>query len=291
MKNTLIYDFSRFDKALESLGNYLGIADVAINLYLSEYRDNYSVEGFLKNFNIKENKLLENELLLTALHVTTSNNECRDIIKYGLVDLQEAVTIDTLLNRYLEEQQINIIVEEKKVKYRDKLYDISKGFSEMKFNSSDKERLSYEVNRKLYFDPQINAFFSRENVLNYGGDVHQRPEFIQNLAQMLEEPEIESGWKNLHGMQCYVIKFHAPISDYELYTFGIKQSDLQEVDSKEIEIMKRKWVIGKTLTLINDCWCSHTIDETFAYLKIGIKVPPENIQKIYTKDDYYKDYL
>ncbi len=52
-------------------------------------------------FQITDEQLLSNELIMSALHVTTNNDECSSIKTYGLVNLQQAILLDTPLNKSL----------------------------------------------------------------------------------------------------------------------------------------------------------------------------------------------
>ncbi|RDW16581.1 hypothetical protein CWR48_16195 [Oceanobacillus arenosus] len=128
---------------------------------------------------------------MSSLHVTTNNDECSSIKKYGLINLQQAILLDTPLNKYLQNHGVQIDLAKKQIHYKGEIYEIAKDYRGLAGRDS-----AEWVSFKLFEDYQINSFFSSENVLNYGGNVNENPEFLYNLAQLLKDGKIKYDWMN-----------------------------------------------------------------------------------------------
>ncbi|MGF9872887.1 hypothetical protein ABEX28_09070 [Bacillus tropicus] len=291
MEKTILFDFSKYRKAVDSLCEYLDIEEEFIYKYLTPEIREQSVDDFLAALNMPEERLLEADLLLTALHVTTSNDKCASIKKFGLLNLQNAIKYDTSLSRYLKKHSIDIDFVKKEIQYNNKVYDIGKNLLERSVSDDDETRALYNVIEKLFADHQINAFFSRDNVLRYGGSVNSRPEFLEDLRYLLDNHEIENDWKYNCQKNCYVIKFFEQPSAFSNDTFWIKEDEAQRLNAKELEIKRRKWIVKRTLEVIHEYYFYRSLPENFAFLKPGNEVQTSNFLNIYTENEYIKEYV
>ncbi|WP_346234877.1 hypothetical protein MKY04_18030 [Lysinibacillus telephonicus] len=284
MKKQLIFDMTTCGSTLKSLSKLLNIDDSEIVKYIVTRKGEYSVEEFLEVFDVDENVVADKELLLTSLHVTTNNDNCESIKELGITNLQKAVTLNTPLKRYLKEQGVEINVEKKEIFYKGKNYDISKEYNGINIGSKD-EQLNWII-YKLYKDYQINAFFYDKNVLNYGGDIRRRPEFLKNLAAFLKSSNIENNWKMSSEYQCHVIKFFAPISQFTNYTFNVE--DMYYLEEQEFYLEKIKWVIKQSLRHLHDDKFNDGAENCYAYLRFDETIPYSNIISILTDVEYLK---
>ncbi|WP_215148039.1 hypothetical protein [Exiguobacterium sp. s91] len=275
----LVYDFTRYIETKTSLEKYLDINESDILSYIIGNKDSWDTDEFLETFNISDEKLLATDLVLVSLHVTTTNDKFDSLKRYGLLNLQDVLEKDTPLKKFLDNLKIYIDVANKKISYNNKVYDISKKYEDVS-NPVD------AFIRKLYMDYQINSFFNYDNVLNYG--VQKRPEFFIELSKLLKV-DLSNAWIQ-QKKECFVIKFHTPLSNIESYTFDISKKDQQYLDHYQLELLKRKWVIKNSLSKIEDDFFYSSSRECYCYLKSNVSVPYSDIIKIYTPDEYLKEY-
>ncbi|EIJ81773.1 hypothetical protein PB1_02500 [Bacillus methanolicus PB1] len=286
MTEQLIFDITSCEEALKSLEAFLDLNEREIVKFIANNKGDISSEDFIEAFNISEEKLLSKELLPVSLHVTTNNDNCATIKKFGLMDLQKAVTLDTPLNRYLKSMGITIDVENKEIHYKDKVYDISKKYNGI--NAGSKDESLNSVIHKLFIDFQINSFFYDKNVLNYDGDIRRGPEFLINLANLLRNSDIENIWKQNKDNKCYVIKFFAPLSKYTNYSFLNYVDEDWEEEALKLEMVKA--IIKKSLYRIHDDIFYDGAEEGFSYIKPHEVIPFSNIIKIYSEEEYLEAY-
>jgi hypothetical protein len=277
------YDFTKFSYAYKSLSEYLDILERDVRLYIGTNRGENDPEKFLEHFKITNEKLLEKELILNAIHVTTNNDECHSIKQYGLVNLQQAVLLDTPIRRYLKAHDVVIDINNKALAYKGEKYNIIKKYKGL----STRTPLEWII-YKFYEDYQVNAFFSSENALKYDGEVSSRPEFLMNLSKFLKSASIEDDWRNDRDNKCYVLKIKVPLADISDTLIFDHDNDIDYMEQEEIDVLKRKWVIQKTLDVINDLYNGFT-PERFCEMKFEASVSPNNI-KIYNSDEYLLEY-
>ncbi|WP_346836031.1 hypothetical protein [Paenibacillus polymyxa] len=281
----LEYDITTYENSLFSLSQFTkqGKGDIEDYILLNSHE--FSADHFLKEFQIDESNLLENDLWLTSLHVTTNNDNCTSLKKYGLINLQQAISLDTPFKHYLKEFGITFDLIQRSFNYKSNTYDISREFNA--FSTDTNELQLQNIAYKLYEDHQVNGFFSYDNVLTYGGYVNKRPEFLLNLSSLLKLPNLVYNWER--NNKCYVIKFIVPINDYIDWTF-INKSELLYLDQEEIDITKRKWLINETLSNIYEGFFHQTLRDIYSYLRPNLNIPSSNFVKIYTEDEYLKAY-
>lgn len=283
MSKAIHYDLTTFEGTIQSLGRYLSITEREISKYIAKNKDDYDCDEFIELFQITDEQLLSSELIMSSLHVTTNNDGCSSIKKYGLINLQQAILLDTPLNKYLQNHGVQIDLINKQVHYKGNIYDIAKEFRGLSGRDS-----AEWVSFKLFEDYQINSFFSSVNVLNYGGNVNENPEFLYNLAQLLKDGKIKYDWMNDNNKKCYIIKFETPLSDINNFYHRTYTENLEEI---EIDLMNRKWIIEKSLSILNDgIFHGFYTNEIHCELKPSVSVPFSNIIKIYTPSEYLKEY-
>ncbi|MFL0574307.1 hypothetical protein ACH0BK_25300 [Priestia megaterium] len=284
----MIYDLTTFESNVKSLSEYLSLAELEIVDYVERRKeDEIDINEFLDDFNVQENRLLKEPFFLTSLHVTTNTDSCSSIKEHGLINLQKAVTLQTPLKEFLSNYSISIDIDQKKVIYNNEAIDVSKRYDGIERHRGTKREGLDRVVWKLFQDYQINGFFYHENALNYGGYVNRRPEFLYDLGLLLGKNDLEREWDRDGKKQCYVVKFFAPISQFTDYTFDIS-SNLH--DKREIEIMKRKWVLQRSLYHLLNRVNGYSVNECFSYLNFEVSIPPSNIMNIYTDEQYTQDF-
>ncbi|MEI2368917.1 hypothetical protein [Niallia circulans] len=281
MGEQIIYDMTTLQDTIGSMSKLLGVDERQVTKYCASHKDDYDIEGFFSLLGLSEHSLLDFEIYITSLHVTTDKDNCSSLKKYGLLNLQQALIKDTPLRAYLEDFGVFIEIDKKQIKYHDKVFDVSK-----EYNGINKpiDWIIY----KLYRDFQLNSFFYSDNVLKYGGGIRRRPEFLYNLAEFLREPNIEYDW--IKGTYCYVVKFKASLSTFADWTFDIDNNELNFLDEAEIYIRKIKWLINQSLRRINDDIFHSCLDDCYSYLKNDACIPVSDILRIYTESEYLAEY-
>lgn len=156
----IVFDITTAFDALMSLERWLNICGEDILKYISKRKEDYSKKDFMEYFNIPDDILLNGDLSLAAMHVTTNNDNCYSIKNYGIRNLQDNLRLDTPLSRYLAEHGVKIDLEHGQIEFKSNVYDVSIWRSGFCLSSIEKN-LNY-VHRKLYKDHQINGFFSHK---------------------------------------------------------------------------------------------------------------------------------
>ncbi|MGD6815491.1 hypothetical protein ACQCVE_00255 [Metabacillus sp. 113a] len=288
MKKEVLYDITSVHNAVDSLGEYLNLRETQISKYVAENKNTYNVADLQDYYQIDDNVFLESDISLVSLHVTTNNDGCAAIKKHGLLNLQQTIKKDTPLGKYLKDQGVHIDIENKQVKYKDKLYSINKEHSGIEDTERD------FVPHKIYNDYQVNSFISYDNVLEYG--VQNMPEFLFSLSEFLYSKDIGLNWWNQENKKCYVLKFKTALSNCANDTFysrdqgSLTGNDFKYLGSEELELLKRKWLVYQSLSIISDSICSYDKKVLFCQLNFDVTVPFSDIMKIYTASEYLIEY-
>ena len=263
MNKNLIYNITSRDDALQTLENLTG--------FKKEYWEHYTFEARVMGKDI--DKAIEDVISMFDLHIdfepdnlicviqqiTTSSNECENIIKHGLTDFVTTYSdINSELRRFLEEQKVYIDLKNEQIFYDDECIG-SIQYSSNNYTSDyhSKEHYLWSVGRKFYYDFCVCGFYSFDHEHPYGGNVHERPEIIFNIAQLIGK-RIDDIWKNTH--KCYVVTFKVPFinvhNDFE--------GDIQKV---MLYFAFRNAMYDKT-------------DENIVLVKNGIQIPSKDIVKV-----------
>ncbi|WP_226619760.1 hypothetical protein [Cytobacillus firmus] len=288
MKKEVLYDLTSVHSAIDSLGEYLNLSERQIGKYITDNKNTYNVAELQDYYLIDDDVFLESDISLVTLHVTTNNDECGAIKKYGLLNLQQTIMNDTPLGNYLKDQGVLFDIENKQVKYKDKLYSINKEHAGIK--DSNKDFVPY----KIYDDYQVNSFISYDNVLEYG--VQNMPEFLHNLSDFLGSKDIGFNWWHQESKKCYVVKFKTALSNCANDTFysgddgALTSNDFEYLDGEELELLKRKWLVYQSLSIISNSIFSDITKEIFCQLNFDVTVPYSDIMKIYTASEYLEEY-
>ncbi|MGG4412169.1 hypothetical protein ABER75_26230 [Niallia taxi] len=279
-KQEVIYDLTTHD--LTGLCSHFNLTKESIFGFFREMIGDKkaNADSFINYFKLSKEQVLEKEIYLTSLHVTTVKDQFESINKYGLVNLLDAISLNTPLRDYLLEKGVLIDLNAKTIKYGDKTIDISQ-----KYNG-DFHKPIQRILYKLQIDFAINAFFSSDDVTKYDGSVNERPEFLKNLSELLNDKDIEEDW--ISNNSCSIIKFKAHIEDFSIDSFNRFDFYVdEEMSAIEVEYLKRKWIIDKCL----DNQGYGYEDEFFSRMNNNISIPFYNIIEIYSVDEYKKAYM
>lgn len=265
----MIFDITSKSTSMEFLCDFLEIKIEVIKQYIEEITDDICVDTFIEQVDRSLDDKDINDLHLLVVHITTNNDECQTIREIGLVNLQQALTMDTPLRRYLKKYNIQFDINNNLMCTKDEFHEIKYDSSFYETETSNGKLNS--VARKIYFDHQINGFFCIQDTKGYGGYVHLRPEIIYDLAQLGSKPyEFERGWIEVN--KPYVIKFKAPLEYFTHYSF---YNNIDEFKDDYTEKMALKtWLVNKALLVVWEHYkYGECPSEIMAYLKPEVSIP------------------
>ncbi|MEK3976215.1 hypothetical protein [Psychrobacillus sp. FSL K6-1267] len=281
---TTIIDITSFEVTIKSLIDLFDIGRPQIIEYLK--REELSCDDFLAYFSINESNLSTVDFLVTSLHVTTNDDECKSLNEIGLVNSIDAVTLNTPFNRHLKKHGIDIDLKMGEIKYNKQTYTFGQKFEG--WSQSEERRLLEHIAYKFYCDRQINGFFCTDNALSYGGNVNRRPELMNNIANLLNYNKLVEDWSNNSNNKCYVIKFAIPLSTYSVESFT-NTTTFDNFKEKDIDLLKKKTIIDYSLSNIYN-YVNHQgyVCERLSFLQPDSRVKSSDFIGIYSDTEYQK---
>lgn len=263
------YDITNPDAAYEWLYSVLDMKrGDFISDYVLESRNDFDT-FFVRH--LKEAERLDiDQLEFVAIHVTTNGDDCAEIKKNGLKDLQKLLQEETELSMFLKKRGIWFDIPSKIMHIDDKNFDIDyKKYTNWDRMIKQVDAL-YSIGRKIFYDHQVNGFLFSKDVYDYG-TIHEAPEFLLTLSEFDRDTVgINDEWAA--ASKPYVIKYRAKITEFEYYTFYEGQEDyLQDYHNGWIGLKKtlfQKAARGAFSELSSD---------VYAYMKPGRIIEPARI--------------
>lgn len=213
MGNKIVYDITSRELALQTLQKLTNFSGQYWDYEIYKYQKLYQyaiytdteelLNDIMERHNLTIDKLDLDNLDVCFFHVTTSNNECDDYYKYGVLDLQSVYrNSDTELRKFLDEREIYIDLDGKTICVEGKIYSIStdNGRTDYYDRQADK---GYYVGNKFYNDFSICGFFCLKPNEPYGGGVDKRPEILNDICRFTRY-NICKEWEQSH--KTYIIK-------------------------------------------------------------------------------------
>lgn len=230
------YDITNPDAAYEWLYSVLDMKrGDFISDYVLESRNDFDT-FFVRH--LKEAERLDiDQLEFVAIHVTTNGDDCAEIKKNGLKDLQKVLQEETELSMFLKKRGIWFDIPSKIMHIDDKNFDIDyKKYTNWDRMIKQVDAL-YSIGRKTFYDHQVNGFLFSKDVYDYG-TIHEAPEFLLTLSEFDRDTVgINDEWAA--ASKPYVIKYRAKITEFEYYTFYEGQEDyLQDYHNGWIGLKK-----------------------------------------------------
>lgn len=234
---------------------------------------------------LTEIKSLDIENLdIVAFQVTSNNNECKEIKKNGLHNLQWILSNDTSLNTFLQQKDIHFDVEKRIMYIGDYSYDVDYDkYRESNCFSVKKEGIK-NIGHKLYYDYQINAFLFCEDINQYS-TIHKAPEFLFTLSSFNEKTVgVDDQWEK--STKPYVLKFKSKLKDFAYFTFyDCEDEYISDSQNKWIEL-RRKLFSKAIASTFNE-----SASEIFAYMKPETVISPKDILEYVPAEKWRKDVL
>lgn len=290
----IIYDFTNYELAMKSLMNLLDVSEIEILQYVYENKNNIDASQFMMNVKRYHSKLYELTILLTSLHVTTNNDACSFIRKFGIIDLQQALTLETPLHLYLKKHGISIDAQEGLIRHHSTNYKIDE-LSEI--GSTEVHACRKQAMLRFNEDYSVYGYIRSDNVLERNKQMHKRPDILQALSDFLELPELVYEYEQDPNNQCYIVKYAVPIHSYQYPTFHISKDELREILATktplDMKIMVITWLVEQALKVIHDhlYYRDCTFEKYTSCLKYDLMVYPKQINAIMTVDEYKEQYL
>lgn len=181
----MIYDIRTTENAQKTLVNLTGVSIPIWEQFISREREYEYTEDLVYDVIKSYGNLPSNyrDFKFVYAHITTSANKCESFYKHGILDLKQSYLChDSELREFLEMHDIHIDLNEQILKYNRQVYDISYRTCPRKDTEAYK---CWSIGRKFYYDYNTCGFLSVRNGSPYGGQVHQRPEILMDIDELL----------------------------------------------------------------------------------------------------------
>lgn len=249
------YNFNFFEEntSFKLMCDYFELDELAVRDYLCELEECNFLE-FIKRFKVDLLKYDSSKAFIRCRHMTTSNENLKSFKKYGLLNLKEALTLDTPLKSFLKENYIEFDVDNKSIFYKGKRLELFWHNDECKtcnYGSckylkdilNDNTTLTYrdmsckyrkaitQIYGKLYKDKaETEVFLSGdyEEIYNYSV-ISSCPEILYTIDDSIkkifsEDPNLQNSWVRIDN-QAYVLEFYTNIENFELISTNILYAD------------------------------------------------------------------
>ncbi|MEK5038027.1 hypothetical protein [Sporosarcina sp. FSL K6-3457] len=273
---TIIFDITSYGGAIQFITDFSDVDKKSIMGFIDANPTDCDVHHFMDTFNVEIDKLDVSNIEAIILHVTSNDDNCAAIKKYGLLNLQQALTVETPLRRYLIEFGIEFDISTKVMWCQGHRFDITYEVNSIS-NEKDQELLK-DIARKIYFDPQIDGFFSVNDYSEYGGAVHERPELLFNLKEFFKAETLENTWKNNKEKKHFVVKYKALLSQIAWYSFYENETQYQ-ADWVSKEYLKLD-LIKKALYVVWNVHHYKQLPEIYTYMRTETIIPYSDILEI-----------
>lgn len=280
------YDLSCFESCMDFLKSFLGIdnnrlKDFIVSQNKKEDFSDQNLDTFIENFEINLSDCDQDKIIFCGVHITTNKDRCESIKKYGILNTQQVLTLDTPLrklfydfgfefdfvhNDIIKAYQDNEGMIKTKVFNLDKL--VEKGYL--------KGRAKVKLTSVSHYP--VNAFLSIDSYTSYGGNVHQMPEIVRDLSYSTNNKDFEEEWKkNLKG---YVIKFYAPFSscNFNHIFNGNRRREILDIENNYEEL--KRYILKECILSCIRHYNDIEAKEIQFYLKAHAYVPFEDIYEI-----------
>ncbi|MEG0641408.1 MAG: hypothetical protein RR515_02325 [Clostridium sp.] len=251
-----------------------------LNMTGEEYIMNYIVEckrnfeAFWESHFEEIDTIDISNLRIIGFHVVGSLDGCMEIRKNGLKNLKKVLSQNTMLNRVLRKNGVIIDVESKKLYYNGASFDIDYVKYEGRYDLSEQEEKIESLAHRIYYDFCVDGFMANDNIFSYGTNIHERPEFIKNLIELLPDLEpMQDEW--IKKSISYKVNFYAYIEQLQRFNFGLsKEGDSSYSYYGELtdEQKIKKWLLSHAIDRVNN-----NLSKVYLYVKDYVDIPSEQI--------------
>lgn len=215
------------------------------------------------------------DIRIMAFHITATQDECAEMKKHGLINLQKVLSGDTQLKALLSNYGITFNIPKRIIIANDKAININYDDYRGRFGLSQYEKAISAVAHRIYYDYLVNGFMSNDDVFNYGTDIHKRPEFFIQLVNLFPQlKEVEQQW--IEQSKSYKITFFAYPDQIQPFSFVLDNTD-DPPFSDWIDLSIEQQLKKQLLSYSIDRAFRWGREETFLYIKDDIDIPPTQI--------------
>lgn len=250
----MIYDIRTIDSALKFLEKGLMIERNVIYEAIKDRGDFISLGSFYEELSIEKTYIKVESIKMLLSHVTTTIDENEFLLKYGLVNLQDVLQLDSPLNRFINKHQISFDFKEKIIICGNESYSINRTDYKNHHGHGDFKNHLKELSRKIYADHQISAFLTMEGDTAYLGEVHARPEILRDISNV-SKINLSQEWYEISKPQ--VVEFYVNVSNVEPASFDLRNEHF--MSSEEYKNYIENWLVEKA---INTIWNISTFNRT-----------------------------
>lgn len=267
----LMYDFDL--RTPDSSCNFLlAIFEMSGKDFIEELviNSNNDFEVFWERNAKSVKKIKLDDIRVWGFHVVGSLDECREIQRQGLKNLQKVLYGDTQLSNMLKSYDVFFDIENHLLIYKGKEYDVNYDWYRHNDYSRPPEKHLQPIAHRVYCDYGVNGFMMNDDVFSYGTNIHERPEFMMKLSKAFPDlKNMEDKWAE--RSKSYKVNFFATIDQIHHYNFDINQTQ-EELTDYETEQIKR-WMVSYAIDRANCNLSSQVI----LYVKDEIDIPPGQI--------------
>lgn len=297
MANKIILDFQSFTGINKSLEYFLGDKirelreilhkklngrkhDVEENFYISEYED---------KLNLDWDRVILKDLFLKIFHFTTRK---QNVVVENIYNLSFLLSNKTDFRDFFEQHNIKFDIENQLMFLKEEVIDLSK---------EDLLYPFFNVRAKIYYDCEVWGFLKIKDFSKYNNEFPSRPEFVSNIASLLDNKnEFLANWAQTNGTP-YVIEFIKPLGSTTIMTnlitdkkkyiksTGIAEWELKdETENKKCELEIKRGLCD----LLIDLYISHLTNSDHNELRVvlqnGENVYKNHITKVWEYADFQK---
>ena len=198
-----------------------------------------------------------------------SLDDCGEVKKNGLRNLQYVLQADTIMRKLLKKAEIEFDVKNRTMICGGKFFNVDyEYYRNLRFKSPQDKQLD-SIAHRVYYDFCVNGFLLNDNVKSYGTDIHERPEFLHTLCDFTSKGrDIDLYWRN--NSKSYVVTFYATIDQVHRFNFRLderpgtfKYEEMQQI---------KQWMLSLAVDRAFD-----GLSEEFLYVRDDEFIPPEQI--------------
>lgn len=214
------------------------------------------------------------DLRIMAFHVLGSLDECQEIRKNGLMNLQEVLQRKTILSTLLQQAGVTFNIPAKTVSGNGKVYSIDYDRYRSRHNLDDRERSIESVAHRVFYDFCVNGFMANDNVFNYGTRIHERPEFLITLTKLFPEAKpVEEYWER--NSISYRVDFYVTAKQLHRFNFDLDEQNDPPYEGWSVltdDMKIKKWMLSHAIDRSTD-----DLGDVYLYVKDNVIIPPHQI--------------
>ena len=248
----MIFDLRTCDAAYNFVLEFLNISgEKFIADYIVECESN--IETLWEKYFDMIDAINIQSLKIMAFHVTTTSDNCEEIKRNGLQNLQKVLSGDTILNQFLRKYGIKLDIPNRRLLYEQQAIDIDYDKYRGRAGITEHEEEIAKIARRVFFDPCVNGFMVRDNVFTYS-TIHKYPEFISILTDAFPKLQpMKIDWTQ--QSKTYKVDFYTHYRQVQNITFdlgGTQYSPKNIYQELTYEQTIKKWLLYRAVARVYD---------------------------------------